>query len=93
MKENYHMFLLLSISFEATFAQMRYSTFSWKNENHVSLEYVKKSKTDFDFFPDNKKDIRTEISIANKSILNIRLIGLNYINTVTILFKIGRIFL
>ena len=24
-----------------------------KNENHVSLEYVKKSKTDFDFFPDN----------------------------------------
>ena len=23
---------------------------------HVSLEYVKKSKTDFDFFPDNLDD-------------------------------------
>ena len=26
-----------------------------KNENHVFLEYAKKSKTDFDFFPDNYK--------------------------------------
>ena len=25
------------------------------NEKYISLEYVKKSKTDFDFFPDEEK--------------------------------------
>ena len=44
--------LTLSILLEATISPMRYSTLPYENENHVSLEYVKKSKTDFDFFPD-----------------------------------------
>ena len=31
---------------------MSSETSAKENENPVSLEYVKKSKTDFDFFPD-----------------------------------------
>ena len=44
--------LTLSISLEAPIARSRCPTSPWENKNHVSLEYVKKSKTDFDFFPD-----------------------------------------
>ena len=45
--------LILSISLEASIGQSRPATSSQENENPVSLEYVKKSKTDFDFFRDN----------------------------------------
>ena len=44
--------LTLSISSKGAIALRSSETFSLENENPVSLEYVKKSKTDFDFFPD-----------------------------------------
>ena len=45
--------LILSISSEATIGQSSSETFAKENENHVSLEYVKKLMTDFGFFPDD----------------------------------------
>ena len=46
MKKKFSDLLTLSTLFEA-------STFKKENENHVFLEYVKKSKTYFDFFSNN----------------------------------------
>ena len=45
MKENYQIYL--------PYQPWEMPNFLIENENPVSLEYVKKSKTDFDFFPDN----------------------------------------
>ena len=45
--------LTQSILFEGSFARSKAKTIAKENENHVSLEYVKKSKTDFDFLPDD----------------------------------------
>ena len=47
--------LTLSILYKASISQMRCPTFAEENENHDSLEYVKKSETDFDFFPRQRK--------------------------------------
>ena len=64
MKENYQIYLpyqyhqrLQTVDWDA---QLPYKK---KNENHVSLKYVKKSKTDFDFFPDN--DDKEDLKITN----------------------------
>ena len=38
---------------------MRALTFAYKNEDHV--KYVKKSKTDFDFFPDKRSPIASKL--------------------------------
>ena len=45
--------LILSILSEGPIGRWRCLTFSKENDNPVSLEYVKMSKTDFNFFLDN----------------------------------------
>ena len=47
--------LTLSISLKSPICWLTASTFAKENKNHVSFKYVKKTKTDYDFFPDCKK--------------------------------------
>ena len=52
---------------EASIAELRPTTFAEENENLISLKYVKKLKTDFDFFPDKYYNIiigkKVEVSL------------------------------
>ena len=56
----------MSISLKKPIGRLRCSTFTYEKENHVFLENVKKSKTDFDFFPRQYKVCITRLSHASQ---------------------------
>ena len=72
---------------KAPISRMSFSTFLQENENHVSLKYVNKSKTDSDFFPDNtfyilyleypfkKKNIQFTLVFRSRSQISVSLVG------------------